>query len=239
MRTHPLLTLFEIDGGGPNPIGTTILFGFNSQQRKCPVCKSGKIGRKDWEGCSADIIGKNATVYSDYIGGFQSVISKRMLCDLRNAGMTGFIAHALVITSVESPLLLKINTPQYYLIEFVGRVDIDRELFDEFDGDLCEMCHKWRPREGGKHLFGDKVQMPVLESWDGSDFVMMQNIESGQRFCSRRVVDLAIEKKWTGFSINAFTYGFKKPDLSSDRWFDDLSNEVSIYSQKLLDNKQP
>jgi hypothetical protein len=209
---HALLTLFKLEGVSEKSIGTTVFFGLRSQQEKCPTCGSGMVGRKDWDGASAHIIGPEADSYNDYLGGFQSVISERMLRDLEERGMTGFVAHRLPIEAVESPKLKRQPMPNYFILEVVGRVDIDRARFDEFDGNLCPTCHKWTPRKGGKYRWGDKTRIPVLDTWDGSDFVMTRNIESGSRYCSRRVLDLAREKQWSGFSVVAFTSGLPSVD---------------------------
>ena len=172
------------------------------------------------------IIGKDAANYNDYLGGFQSVISERMLRDLEEHRMTGFVAHRLPIEAVESRKLKQLPMPTYFLLEVVGLVDIDRARFDEFDGNLCPTCHKWTPRKGGKYRWGDKTRLPVLDTWDGSDFVMTRNIESGMRYCSRRVLDLAREKQWSGFSVDAFTSGFPRVNHLDPNGFKELEAAV-------------
>jgi len=152
-----------------------------------------------------------------------------MRSDMLDNGMTGFVAHPIRISAadIESEVLRKLPIPQYYLLETTGCVDIDRQLFDEFDGELCEVCHNWCPRPGGKYSYGTKVTVPLLSTWDGSDLVAIRNIKNAGIYCSRKVVDLAIEKKWTGFGIQAFTDGLPKIDLTKANWIDDLAVAVA------------
>jgi hypothetical protein len=51
----------------------------------------------------------------------------------------------------------------------------------------------------GEHLYAKCI--PVAESWDGSDFSKFTDSEPvngrGMTYCSRRVLDLAVQEKWT------------------------------------------
>jgi hypothetical protein len=229
---HPLLTLFRIIAGpgtGAAPrqsIGCSVLLT-GTRSGRCPGCQNIRPQKIDWNGF-ATILGKDATFFPHRIGGFDQLISDEMRCDLVDNGVTGFVAHPIRIAAgdIESEVLRTLPIPQYYLLQAIGVVDIDRQLFDEYDGDLCEVCHNWTPRPGGKYRFGSKVHMPVLKTWDGSDLVAIRNKINGGIYCSRKVVDLAIKKEWTGFGIEAFTDGLPRIDLTNPNWAEDL--EVAV-----------
>ncbi|MDB6074557.1 MAG: hypothetical protein JWO89_2197, partial [Verrucomicrobiaceae bacterium] len=85
----------------------------------------------------------------------------------------------------------------------------------------------WSPKKGGKHRYGDKVKVPLLKTWDGSDLVKVRNIGSAIGYCSLKVVNLAIRDQWTDFGIRAFTPRLPKPDLRKPDWLDDLATAVA------------
>jgi hypothetical protein len=196
-----LTTLFQLWANG----GSATVYGLTSTLHKCPVCGQGNVGRENWEQAKVDLISKDAEIYSDWIGGLETLINRKVWDDLKSAGIKGYEAHPVTILDIESPILKKKETPEYFILEPLGRVDLDRNIFDEFDGDLCEFCHKWTPRKGGKYRFGEKMTVPVLETWDGLDLVKTNNIKSGRSYCSQRIIDLAHERQWTGFSARGCT----------------------------------
>ena len=229
---NPLLTLFEITGdphGDPeHAISSSIRFGPHTQEVLCPGCRRPGIeARIDWNAV-VDLIGEDAKYFPDVIGGLhQKLISHKAYTSLHNAGCKGFVARPVSIDSVESPLLQRQPFPPYYLLEITGRVDIDRQLFDEGEGTVCEACHNWTPMKGGKHSYGDKVKVPLLDTWDGADLVMVRNIKSAYVYCSLKVVNLAIRDQWTDFGIRAFTPRLTCPDLRKPDWLDDLAAAVA------------
>src|SRR5260370_4060705 len=103
------------------------------------------------------------------------VMAARTVSDLQDERAKGFIAHSLQIRKIDSPKLRKPPPPHYFLIELTGRVDIDRQWYDEGEGSLCPVCNEWSPRPGGKYSWGGKMHIPLLETWDGSDLLQYGN----------------------------------------------------------------
>lgn len=195
-----LTTLFQVS---PKGLGATV-YGLLPTRKKCPTCKQGMVGRKNWEAATVEILNEDAEFYVDWVGGLETLISRVVYDDMKQAGISGFRAHPVPIDIVRSDKLREQVAPDYFALEVLGEVDIDRQLFDEYDGNLCDTCGRWSPKNGGKYGFGEKNTIPILETWDGSDLVKVNNIKSTYLYCSRRVIDLARERNWTGFSARIF-----------------------------------
>ena len=140
---------------------------------------------------------------------------------------TGFRAHPVSIDSVESKILQRNQPPDYFCLEVTGRVAIDRNLYDQQDGELCGICGGWRPRKGGRVGFGPLPKMPLIETWDGGDFVKTKNVSVATRYCSRKIVELARSEEWSGFAVGCMMDGFPLPDLSRDDWDAELAVAVA------------
>ncbi len=223
LQKHPLLTIFEYRGGDPkSPTGASVLY-LDGTRKPCPDCESGRIGPYNWGKAEIEILAHKATYYPDLIQGLYVVlVNQKVLDDMAEAKITGFIAHKAKIWRVSGPIS-KTPPPVYYLLEITGKFELDRKLYDEFEGKLCPTCHSWKP--GGKYTWGDKVELPVLDTWNGGDW-SKNNVGAATPYCSRRVVELARVKKWTGFRILATTYGLPVPDLTKDDWDAELTASV-------------
>jgi hypothetical protein len=216
----PLTALYEI-GREPRRTGPVVTVAFNPNcaiREKCTQCGRIVTIREGFEGATAESEGKAPKEWTDHIGEFQLVFSERVVDSLKESGITGFVPHPLQITRVESLALASSSRPNYFVIEVTGRVDIDREHYDGGDGLLCEACGVWRPRPGGKVKYGDKMTVPVLESWDGSDFVKCRNIRHGGFYCAPSVVELARVGGWTGFEFRGFVPRLPAVNLTNPDW---------------------
>ena len=91
---------------------------------------------------------------------------------------------------------------------------------------MCSTCGKWVRKPGGKYgAFGDKITIIQTDSWDGGDIVRL-NTGSGLRYCTKRVVDLAIERQWVGFGIRPCTRGLGRIDLTKRDWFETFQSRA-------------
>src|SRR4030095_12564324 len=220
----PLMAFFQI-GRDPERLGPVLSCYLNPNsvdRRKCPTCGKLVTFRQGYEGASAVSEGTGPVVWTDHAGELQLVFSHRVLEDVESIGESGFLAHPLPITKVENPRLAALDRPDYFLIEVIGSIDIDRTHYDGGDGLLCDGCRVWRPRPGGKVTYGDKMILPVPESWDGSDFVKCRNIRHGGYYCTARIVELARIKGWTGFEFTALLPVLPAVDLEDPRWLEKI-----------------
>lgn len=115
------------------------------------------------------------------------LLREDLLIGFLEAGITGFKYHKVKFTQ---------NAPDddFYLLEVTGRVDV--EILDDGEGKVCPICLSYVGKRGGKYEWNQQL-LPILDSWDGSDLVRINNRAHGKRFCSRRVVDLAFSRGWT------------------------------------------
>ena len=68
----------------------------------------------------------------------------------------------------------------------------------------------------------------MLETWDGSDFCKLGNVKRGPFLCSRKVVDLHVEKRWKGFcfaGMGPALNGKIKPDKDPG-WLGVLEGDI-------------
>ena len=184
----------------------------------------------DFSGASATLGSEDATYFSDFLQAPRYLmVSERVKEELENYGIRGYIAHP-VRSTPECDFALKGQPiPPYYLLEITGRFNLDRRRFDNFEGQLCPSCHIWKPTKGGKFGYGGKNLFPLVESWNGGDFLLQGNIYSGALYCTRKVAELARAKQWTGFGVSVMSWGCPGgglADLRSPDWYEDLRRKV-------------
>lgn len=237
-QKHPLLLFFEVTGGNipaeyeGHSMGLGVSLG-PATIRGCPICKNNNVVVEgDYSQASCTLSAENAKFFPDFVAGIgYCVISERMKLDLEENFITGFIAHRTRV-AYKAGFACEFRTrkiPSYYLLEVTGCIDIDRGRFDNSEGQLCEGCGNWKPRAGSKVGYGEKTRIPLIETWNGGDFIRQHNISTGALRCSRRLADLAAEKQWTGFGIKIMSWGCRgggRADLRNPNWFDDLEARV-------------
>jgi hypothetical protein len=235
---HQLLAFFKITGDtNPDPeeefqqcprLGVSL---GSDTKRGCPICPNPNVPMiSDFAGASATLGGGDATYFSDFLGAPKYLlVSERVRIDLEENDIQGYKAHS-VRTAPECDFALKRQPiPPYYLLEITGRFDLDRRRFDDFEGQLCPKCHIWKPTKGSRFGYGEKNLFPLLESWNGGDFLLQGNIDSGAIYCTKKVADLARVRKWTGFGIKIMSWGCPedgRADLGSPDWYEDLRHKV-------------
>jgi hypothetical protein len=234
---HPLLAFFDIVGEtnpdtlkiySPPELGVSL---GEKTKRGCPVCKNVSVALvSDYAGARATLSGMDATYVPEFIGAPRYLlVSERVNIDLKENGIRGYIAHRVPVSAGFDFALKGQLIPAYYLLEITGRFDLDRRRFDNFEGQLCPKCHIWKPAKGSKVRYGGKNLFPVLDSWNGGDFLIQGNIDSGVTYCTKKVADLARAKKWTGFGIKVMSWGCPeggRADLRYPDWYEDLRRKV-------------
>ena len=148
--------------------------------------------------------------------------------------MTGFVPHPVIFHKIDSPKLQKQSQPQYFLIELTGHINVNRDLFDEKEGNECPVCHNWTPKEGGKYFYGARTLFPEMSTWDGSDFVHIHSPAIGGHFCTTRIIELARAKKWVGAHFESVTPRPYFVNLKSDKWLDEIAEKVRAEYPQLL-----
>jgi len=162
------------------------------------------------------------------------VLHERVIDILTGEGLTGFKAHPATIEQIKSKKLAAQPTPQYYIIEIQGGVDIDLEELDDDGGSICPICFYRNPRDDSPYRWSPKRLVPKLETWDGSDFVRLRNLRNARKFCSKRFIDLACQHRWTNFIFGESLPGvglWEKPPKGGlsyldPEWFEKLTERV-------------
>jgi hypothetical protein len=169
------------------------------------------IGQYDWSRITGWAQAREGKIWTDTAGMMEGLVfSERLVRGMQEAKMKGFVAHPLVIDKIDSPVLRDTPMPKYYLVEVTGRVDFDRQLFDEHEGLLCPTCETWRPKPKGKYGFEDKMMLPLLNTWDGSDLVKFGKIAMNLYYCTPRFIELVKANGWIGFEFHTFFPGLPR-----------------------------
>lgn len=193
-------------------------------QLKCKFCGRLQTIQRDYESMKGSCSIFGAKEWTDHVGESSSelIFSEDVVDDLKSIGAKGFESYAIPISKILDENLADLNRPNYYYIKVTGLVDLDRNLYDDGDGLLCPGCHTWSPRVDGKVFYGDKMTVPDMANWDGSDLVATRNIRSGRNYCTSRVVELARKSGWTGFEFKSTLPGLAPVNLEADDWLDEL-----------------
>lgn len=215
-RTHPLLTFFGVSA--ENAFGST-WFSHNPS-RRCEPCKrwyhaiDDPYERNDVELGVAPPKGKSphaiAMLY-DF-----PLLREDVLNGFLEAGITGFKYHKANFT---------LNAPDqaFYFLEVTGRVDV--EILDEGEGRICPICLSYLGKKGGKYQWNQQL-LPILDSWDGSDVVRIGNRSHGMRFCTRNVIDLALERSWRELQFGETIPHVTVRPQDGARWYDSVSERA-------------
>ncbi|NRB74241.1 MAG: hypothetical protein HRU46_07780, partial [Verrucomicrobiales bacterium] len=135
------------------------------------------------------------------------IISERMLSDLKSEGVSGFRAHPIRLFATPGPgKQTEVSYLSVFLLEILGRVELDIPKFNGGEDSLCRVCGAWRP-DSRKHVFGHGkvVVLPFIETWDGSDFCKFSNFSFGETLCSPRMVGLQAKYSWRGMCFKGLS----------------------------------
>ncbi|MEO0793752.1 MAG: hypothetical protein AAFX93_01245 [Verrucomicrobiota bacterium] len=119
------------------------------------------------------------------------LISDNVVDVFRRENVTGIEFNDVVIENVESRSLSKLTPPKYYWIKSKGKLRVDDLAYGLSGLHLSEnnkrILEGWTP---GRRI-------PLMETWSGEDFSRLMNPRPGGYICTRKVIELAHEHKWT------------------------------------------
>jgi len=233
-NVNPVLQFWNIKGGEVG--GPCATVGFESSSTQVWHCEGCEriMEKSDLSTVTVHAEGKGAKCWPNFLFGFKLIVSGQVLEDLNANKITGYVPHKVVFHKIDSPKLQKISPPDYYLLELTGYVDIDRQFFDEGEGFICPVCHIWTPKSGGKYGYGSRTLVPLMESWDGSDFLHIRNPSIGYYLCTRQVVELARARNWFKPTIESITPRPFQVNLESEHWFAEIEGKVREEYPQLL-----
>ncbi len=231
VANHPLLSVFEIRGYA-NPSANVFQQGISEEN--CPAC--GVLNSKESPSEATIWVG-NGSRWTDIISNIDCLLlHERVVEVLERSGISGFQAYPVKINKVNSNKLTSISAPKYYLIDILGRIDVDVTQLDDLGGSVCPACFARNAIKGNRYRWKTKNIIPDLDTWDGSDFTKIRNWRTKRNYCSKRFIDLASEHKWTNFVFGESVPGvglWEKPQhainglsYKDKNWFEKLSEQV-------------
>lgn len=171
-------------------------------EETCPAC--GRRFAPVYEGEAEARIDNKGSRWSDIIGSGTAsppfMISERVIDTLRGVGVESFEEHPVRITEIKSKQLRIIPPPQYYYLNVKGEMDIDREASGIPERKvICPVCLMQEPYQPGEKIPSPERLIPRPETWDGSDLFILRNYGRSSVFCTRKVLELARQHRWTNF----------------------------------------
>jgi hypothetical protein len=160
------------------------------------------------------------------------VFHSRVVEALKRERCTGFRAYPMQWDCLEqwvemmTPKANALEWPVYYRIEIFGRVEDNRSEIDPEGKVFCPLC---RMRLPGSRLDMSKNYrvIPIPGTWDGTDLCAWKG-DSGAKspLCSRRVVDLAAQYRWSNSSFGHPTPGVQIIWPIPQNWFEIMEPKV-------------
>jgi hypothetical protein len=145
------------------------------------------------------------TIANTYPHWYQNILMTDLVFGALSAqGFTGLSAIPARLDRRDMPKLPK-KMPDYVYTTYTGRVTADLGDFANWicDGPDCHWVHRPKEIEPMNPIF-----LPLIETWDGSDFCSTTNVRR-LTFCSRRVVEYAVKHQ-----IPAVMFEYPDPSLN-------------------------
>jgi len=236
-QSHPLLTFWRFSAYGG--VGTSRVDRAYEAVKRCPACGA-HLELKSYVNSQTYIAGKGSR-WPDILSCDLPIVHERVVATMSEEGLTGFIAHPTQIVDIDNETLKHSSVPQYYLLDITGRVDIDPGALDEHGGAICPVCFTRNCSHASPYRWKERLILPILSTWDSSNFVLTRNWRTHMRFCTSHFIDLACKHGWTNF-VSTTLMGdslWRKPPagklsyLDPD-WLAKLSERVKIKHSDLF-----
>lgn len=157
----------------------------------CPEC--GRAAQ--YPAGAFDVTVEGGSAFPDVLGcGFYPllVISDRMVCGLRDSGITCFQEYPVRVVEVLDSPLRSADAPSYSHIELTGECMINFTDSGAVIRSVCANCGEI------------KVAPPVIKrfafvdgSWNGCDLFRDHRYFARVSFCTKKIVELANASRWT------------------------------------------
>lgn len=196
-QIHPMLIFWALRPYAGVGV-SRIEFESKSMDVICPACGRRYEAEKSLENAKLHIAGRGGS-WPDILNTTTPIFHERVVEEIAKEKLVGYIAHPAEIVEIENSKLASQPPPRYYLIEVLGKVDLDETETKEFWDGICHHCFNLKPKKGGGYVFQPKREVPVLETWNGGDFVRTRNWRTALVYCTKRFIDLASKNKWTNF----------------------------------------
>lgn len=224
-----LTRYFRIDRRGDSGPYVRVLHARRAPAERC-ICGRMIEGLPDFSSAKGVLEGGTFSGKDyDNIGGIGSVVwSERAVGAFEQAGLDGFRAYPISIYELgaSSPLV----DWGFCAIKISGKLDFDRGLFDNFEGDLCPKCGSWRP--AGNAQYGPKIMCPILSDPIYPAFCKGRNITAHNVFCTKEVVEVFTQVELRGFGVAATAPPFGRINHREPGWHAAFCRRVGeVYPQ--------
>lgn len=164
------------------------------------------------------------------------LVSKQVVEDWIQAGITGYTLIPQKIRKVQSPSLKFIHKPEIYFgIHPRGKLQFNYNFYEKvgnsyvFRFSCLDPATESRARFMAEGYIQHVQLVPLEESWDGSDLILTPGHglvgPFGRCFCSRRLVELAHEKLWSNFTFSPVdvldnsSVDFRERPWPPEKWY--------------------
>ena len=133
------------------------------------------------------------------------------------SGVNGFIPRKVKLT-IDDDMAFARPAPEYFQIEITGRVAIS---YPDDEVSICPVC-----LSRTDHNFGDKLMVPVLNTWTGDDLVKPSNVASGFVLSTRKLIDLARAEGWSSFQFGSWIPHCRVNFIGNGDWHTDVTERI-------------
>ena len=234
-ENHPLLAYWQFGAFGG--VGTSRVDREITGSKRCPRCGTTRTF-ESWNNAKLFIGGKGSK-WPDILTCDIPILHERVVDALSAKGFTGFTAHQAEIVEINNDKLLSARIPRYFLIEIVGKVEVDLSELDDSGGCVCSLCFV-RKGNPGPYRWSVKRVLPKLGARQ-DDFVKIYNWNTNRVYGSKRFVDLVSRNRWSNFRFEGNGAGMwadaeKAGGIScyDPLWFDKASSKVRAKNPDLF-----
>ena len=190
MTTHPKYFLLSSDKLHPY---ASLRMEIAAEYGICDECKRTVLLKSAHGIAYADFKDKGRDWYDVmHTENMLSLVSEKVVEDLKSDGVTGVEFFPVVIESIESRSLKKKARPNLFWMNIAGMLDIDESCL----GVNLERCGACGSFQG---VFLPERFVPKADMSSGADFMTTRNIHTRLVICSYRVLELARKHKWSNF----------------------------------------
>lgn len=186
---NKLPKFFKVSYKNRRPIAEVVFpYRENDENRPvCPLCGKSKDERKEGGMVSFSQPNGNLDFYAS--SKHEIVVSKRVRESILRNNIIGISFFTLSEDrNITKPLDL-------FWTSIGGVIRVNPNSLNLHDDDICQLCLITIRNPKIKRF------IPMIETWDGSDFFRVKNWYNKHIFCTRRVVELAREERWSNLQF--------------------------------------
>lgn len=139
-------------------------------------------------------------------------VSKRVVDSFIEESISGVQFHEIVNSKNQVP------PGAYFWMETIGEIECSWPELGLGKADICPVC------KNAQKTFRPKRFIPLVETWDESDFMRLTNWFNGYVFCTTKILDLARKHRWSNLWFEPMDFPIPENNLIGPNFNIDYMN---------------